>query len=386
MAAEALGTAFLVATVVGSGVMAETLTKDTALALLGNTIPTGAILVVLIAILGPISGAHFNPAVSLVFALRRELSPRDASLYIVAQIIGGVAGTFAAHLMFALPLIETSLKARTGAFAMVRRVGGDIRAHPHDPCRNPIRPRLSPMARRPLHHRRLLVYGLDLVRQSGRGDRAFADQHLFRHPAGRSAGVHRRAVVLSGLWPRRHHLAVAWGDRNFEREGGAMTVTIYHNPNCGTSRNVLAMIRQSGEEPVVIEYLKNPPNRERLKELIEAMGMPARALLREKGTPYAELGLADPKWSDDQLLDFMLQHPILINRPIVETPKGVKLCRPSETVLDLLPNPDIGRFVKEDGEVVKTSPAPRPKGKRKVRKGRKAGLVGSRLVRPERAR
>jgi glycerol uptake facilitator-like aquaporin len=114
-AAEALGTAFLVATVVGSGVMAETLTKDTALALLGNTIPTGAILVVLITILGPISGAHFNPAVSLVFALKRELPPRNAALYVAAQIIGGVAGTFAAHLMFALPLIETSLKARTGA-------------------------------------------------------------------------------------------------------------------------------------------------------------------------------------------------------------------------------------------------------------------------------
>jgi glycerol uptake facilitator-like aquaporin len=115
LAAEALGTAFLVATVVGSGVMAETLTKDTALALLGNTIPTGAILVVLITILGPISGAHFNPAVSLVFALKRELPPRDAALYVAAQLIGGVAGTFAAHLMFALPLIETSLKARTGA-------------------------------------------------------------------------------------------------------------------------------------------------------------------------------------------------------------------------------------------------------------------------------
>ena len=115
LAAEALGTAFLVATVVGSGVMAETLTKDTALALLGNTIPTGAILVVLITILGPISGAHFNPAVSLVFTLKRELLPRDAALYVAAQIIGGVAGTFAAHLMFSLPLIETSLKARTGA-------------------------------------------------------------------------------------------------------------------------------------------------------------------------------------------------------------------------------------------------------------------------------
>jgi arsenate reductase len=109
-----------------------------------------------------------------------------------------------------------------------------------------------------------------------------------------------------------------------------MTITIYHNPNCGTSRNVLAMIRQSGEEPVVIEYLKTPPTRGRLKELIAAMGIPVRALLREKGTPYAELGLGDPKWTDDELLDFMLAHPILINRPIVETPKGVRLCRPSE--------------------------------------------------------
>jgi glycerol uptake facilitator-like aquaporin len=115
LAAEALGTALLVATVVGSGVMAETLTKDNAVALLGNTLPTGAILVVLITILGPISGAHFNPAVSLVFALKRELPRHDAALYVAAQIIGGVAGTIAAHLMFALPLLSVSLKARTGA-------------------------------------------------------------------------------------------------------------------------------------------------------------------------------------------------------------------------------------------------------------------------------
>ena len=130
-----------------------------------------------------------------------------------------------------------------------------------------------------------------------------------------------------------------------------MSVTIYHNPACGTSRNTLAMIRQSGETPVIIEYLKNPPDRARLTELINAMGIPVRALLREKGTPYAELGLADPKWSDDQLIDFMLAHPILINRPIVQTPKGTKLCRPSEAVLDLLDKP-VGSFVKEDGEVV----------------------------------
>lgn len=131
-----------------------------------------------------------------------------------------------------------------------------------------------------------------------------------------------------------------------------MTVTIYHNPDCGTSRNTLAMIRQSGIEPTVIEYLKTPPSREKLKQLISAMGISARALLREKGTPYMELGLDDPKWSDENLIDRMLEHPILINRPIVITPKGVRLCRPSEAVLDVLPNPNIGRFVKEDGEVV----------------------------------
>ena len=130
-----------------------------------------------------------------------------------------------------------------------------------------------------------------------------------------------------------------------------MTVTIYHNPACGTSRNTLAMIRQSGVEPTVIEYLKTPPSRETLKQLIAAMAISVRALLREKGTPYKELGLADPKWSDEELIDFMLDHPILINRPIVVTPKGVRLCRPSELVLDLLDNP-VQSFVKEDGEAV----------------------------------
>jgi arsenate reductase (glutaredoxin) len=131
-----------------------------------------------------------------------------------------------------------------------------------------------------------------------------------------------------------------------------MTITIYHNPDCGTSRNTLAIIRQSGEEPEVIEYLKNPPSRQRLVELIKAMGMTPRQLLREKGTPYAELNLGDPKWTDDEIVDFMLAHPILINRPIVVTPLGTMLARPSEAVLDILPNPEIGPFAKEDGEIV----------------------------------
>ncbi|MDB5634247.1 MAG: arsenate reductase [Tardiphaga sp.] len=135
-----------------------------------------------------------------------------------------------------------------------------------------------------------------------------------------------------------------------------MTVTIYHNPDCGTSRNTLAIIEASGETPVVIEYLKTPPDRARLLELTKAMGISVRALLREKGTPYAELGLGDVKWSDDELIGFMLAHPILINRPIVETPKGTRLCRPSELVFDLLAHP-VDSFVKEDGEVV-TKPAP----------------------------
>ncbi|RDW14251.1 arsenate reductase (glutaredoxin) [Paracoccus thiocyanatus] len=131
-----------------------------------------------------------------------------------------------------------------------------------------------------------------------------------------------------------------------------MTTTIYHNPNCGTSRNVLALIRNSGEEPEVIEYLKTPPSRERLVALIAAMGIPVHDLLRRKGTPYDELGLDDPKFSDDELIDLMLAHPILINRPIVETPLGTRLCRPSEAVLEILPNPQQGEFRKEDGERV----------------------------------
>ena len=129
-------------------------------------------------------------------------------------------------------------------------------------------------------------------------------------------------------------------------------VTIYHNLACGTSRNTLSLIRNSGVEPDIVEYLKTPPSRDRLADLIRRMGVPIRDVLREKGTPYAELGLGDSLLSDDRLLDAMIAHPILINRPIVETPLGVRLCRPSEAVLDILPNPQRGAFAKEDGERV----------------------------------
>jgi len=131
-----------------------------------------------------------------------------------------------------------------------------------------------------------------------------------------------------------------------------MSVTIFHNPACGTSRNTLALIRHAGIKPVVVEYLKTPPSKERLRELVASMGISVRELLRQKGTPYAELGLDDPTLSDEQLLEAMLAHPILINRPIVETDLGAKLCRPSEEVLELLPVPKLAPFSKEDGDVV----------------------------------
>lgn len=131
-----------------------------------------------------------------------------------------------------------------------------------------------------------------------------------------------------------------------------MSITIYHNPECGTSRNTLALIRNSGAEPTIIYYLETPPSRDELRQLIAASAIPVRALLRQNVEPYDALGLAEDRFTDDQLIDFMLQHPILINRPIVVTPRGTRLCRPSEVVLEILPAPQKGAFVKEDGERV----------------------------------
>ena len=136
-------------------------------------------------------------------------------------------------------------------------------------------------------------------------------------------------------------------------------ITIYHNPACGTSRNTLALIRHAGIEPQVIEYLKTPPSKETLHSLVAAMGIQVRALLRTKGTPYEELGLSDPAWTDEQLLDFIGQYPILMNRPVVVTPLGTLLCRPCEAVLELLPAPKLPVFTKEDGEIVEDTGARR---------------------------
>lgn len=135
-------------------------------------------------------------------------------------------------------------------------------------------------------------------------------------------------------------------------ENNMPDITIYHNPACGTSRNVLAIIRNTGVEPEIIEYLQTPPSRDKLLELIAAMGTPVRELLRRKGTPYDELDLDNDKWSDGELIDFMMAHPLLINRPVVVTPLGTRLCRPSESVLEILPLPQLGPIAKEDGEVI----------------------------------
>lgn len=132
-------------------------------------------------------------------------------------------------------------------------------------------------------------------------------------------------------------------------------VTIFHNPACGTSRNVLKLIHHAGIEPTVVEYLKSPPSKARLAELVAAMGIGVRQLLREKGTPFAELDLGNPKWTDEQLLDFIVEHPVLMNRPVVVTALGTQLCRPSEAVLQLLPVGKLPPFTKEDGEVIEDS-------------------------------
>ena len=252
LVAEALVRLLLVATVVGSGIMADRLTDDVAVALLGNTLPTGAILVVLITILGPISGAHFNPAVTLVFALRREIEANAALAYIAAQLAGGIAGTFMAHAMFELPILQLSATVRTGtgqwiaeavaAFGLVFTILASLRFRP-----------MRSLACRALHHRRLLVHRLDILRQSGRRPRPRSVGYLRRHPPGRLARLHRRRISGGAARHGARGLAAGGAETGRTDESRQMTVTIYHNPECGTSRNTLAMIRQSGEEPEVIE-------------------------------------------------------------------------------------------------------------------------------------
>lgn len=350
--AEALGTAMLVATVVGSGIMADRLTGDVAVSLLGNTLPTGAILVVLITILGPISGAHFNPAVTLVFALRREIEASAALAYVVAQIAGGVAGTLLAHAMFELPILQISQTVRTGngqwlaelvaAFGLVFTILAGLRF------------RLDAI---PWLVGLYITAAYWFTASTSFANPAVAIARAVSNTFAGIRPVDLPAFIVAEVLGALLAMALAgWllSEPKPVRQMRAakMTITIYHNPDCGTSRNTLAIIRQSGEEPDVIEYLKNPPSRERLVELIKARGMTLRELLREKDTPYAELNLGDPKWTDDEIVDFMLAHPILINRPIVVTPLGTMLARPSEAVLAILPNPNIGPFTKEDGEVV----------------------------------
>ena len=286
LTAEALGTALLVATVVGSGIMAVNLTNDVGLQLLGNTLPTGAMLVVLITILGPISGAHFNPAVSLVFALKRDMSPRDAALYMLAQVAGGVAGAIVAHLMFALPLIALSEKARTGGaqwfaewvatFGLVATILAGVRFE-----RSAVPWLVGLYIAAAYWFTASTSFANPAVAIARSLTNTFSGIRPIDLPGFIAAAIARRRLRAGA-----DELALARGGRcvrSVESRGEAMTITIYHNPACGTSRNTLAMIRQSGEEPVVIEYLKNPPTRERLVELIAAMGIPAACVAAREG-------------------------------------------------------------------------------------------------------
>ena len=287
-------------------------------------------------------------------ALKGDMPGQEAARYVAVQILGGIAGTVIAHAMFGLPLFEFSMKVRTGsaqwlaeavaAFGLIATILAGVRFN---------RAAVPWLVGLYITAAYWFTASTSFANPAVAIARSLTNTFSGIRPAD-LPGFHRERALRRGDCIDIDELAAAPNGRGCggDKRGFAMSVTIYHNPACGTSRNTLAMIRQSGEEPEVIEYLKTPPSRARLVELIKSMGISARALLREKGTPYAELGLADPKWSDDQLIDFMLAHPILINRPIVVTAKGVRLCRPSELVLDLLDKP-ITSFVKEDGEAVK---------------------------------
>ena len=292
LAAEALGTALLLAIVIGSGIMGERLAGgNVAIALLGNTLSTGAGLTVLITIFGPLSGAHFNPAVTLVFALRREIGWSTAAAYIAAQIVGGVLGVWAAHAMFAEPIWQVSTKLRDGpaqafaefvaTFGLIAAILGSIR----------FRSEATPMIVGLYITVRLLVHRVDLVRQPGGDVRPVAVEHVRRHRAQLGAVVRPRAVGRCGCGERSLRLALE-GARDVMTDD--FPIVIYHNPDCGTSRNVLAMTRAAGYTPTVIEYLKVGWTLPHLHDLLTSMGQRPRDILREKGTPAAELGLLDP--------------------------------------------------------------------------------------------
>ena len=342
LVAEFVGTALLLATVVGSGIMGERLSgANVAVALLANTLATGAALIALIATFGPTSGAHFNPLVTFAEWSLGRIEGRKVWLYVGAQTTGAIAGVLAAHYMFDLPLWMQSMHLRTGMHQWASEVIASFGLLTVIFHVAKTRPDFVPLA----------VGCYITAAYWFTASTSFANPAvtLARSLTDTFSGI-RPADVLGFIASQilGAGLAVAF----FRWSESMSTITIYHNPACGTSRNTLALIRNSGEEPKVIEYLKTPPDKETLLSLIAAMGISPRALLREKGTPFAELGLADPQLTDAQLIDYMLLHPILINRPIVVSPLGVRLCRPSEVVLDILPSPQRGAFVKEDGEKV----------------------------------
>jgi arsenate reductase (glutaredoxin) len=347
LAAEAIGSLLLTATVIGSGIMAERLAGgNVAVALLANTAATVAVLAALIALLGPVSGAHFNPTVSLIQALRKALPWREAGAYSLVQVLGCVSGAFLAHAMFELSLLQSSLHIRTGpaqwlaeavaTFGLLLVVLGHRRAED------------APwMVAAWIGAAYWFTASTSFANPAITIARSLSDTFAGIRPLDVPAFI---AAQMAGAV-----LALLCARVLFTRSlpmTDSVAVTIYHNPACGTSRNTLALIRNAGVEPTIIEYLQTPPDRETLRDLLKRMSMRPRELLREKGTPYAELDLGAAHWTDEQLIDQMLAHPILINRPIVVTPWGVKLCRPSEEVLEILPLPQRGPFRKEDGELV----------------------------------
>ncbi len=272
-----------------------------AVALLANTAATVTVLAALIATLAPVSGAHFNPVVTLVALANRQITPTRSLAYVVAQVLGCCCGAMLAHVMFELPVIQASTHARTGIAQWVAEVvadGGSGAGRFHFAVR-----KRGSMARARLDRWRILVHRLHVICESGDHRGAFAHGHFLGNSSRGHSGdsCSRSSPAASSDFGLLR--ALAQRNRNGAKLDRLTDVTIYHNPKCETSRNTLGLIRNAGIEPVVIEYLQHPPSREKLAEMIGAAGLSVRGALREKGTPYAELGLADSRLTDDQLLD-----------------------------------------------------------------------------------
>jgi arsenate reductase (glutaredoxin) len=350
--AEFLGTLGLLTAVIGSGVMAQQLSQgNNAVALLANTLATVCALYVLIAVFAPISGAHFNPAVSLVMWLRGLLSWRMLVAYVVVQLLGAVGGAWLVHAMFDLPVLQLSSRLRDGPDQWLAEgvaTAGLLLVILRGPTNQ-----IAVLVAAYIGAAYWFTASTSFANPAAVMGRMLSDSFAGINPSSAPGFVVAQlvgaviglALPLTTLPPSTPSLD----------QQPMNKVTIYHNPSCGTSRNTLAMLERAGIAPTVVLYLDTPLDVAQLRALISAMNVRVREAMRTKESLYSEQDMDGAQWTDEALLLQIAKHPILLNRPVVQSPLGVKLCRPSEAVLALLTpqqQRQLGAFTKEDGQLV----------------------------------